>query len=446
MNIIIIGGGIVGSTLSQMLSKLNHKVTIVESNIDRMEELDVLRDSDIVYGDGTSASTLVHAGVRDCDYLLAMTNDDRSNILACAVGSSLGAKKTLARVHDQVFADTTFLNYQLHFGIDQFVDPEALAAQELLKVIRSPERVTLETFAHGNIQIQHILVGQISNVVGREVIDFQSEKDILVAYIFRNNEFVPVTPGLKVEAFDKIAFVGHPNALFNIHELLNPEHTYKDCSIILMGGTELAINLIHLLDHPRFKINLIDQNKYRCQTLAKRFPRINVIQGDATSPELLQKNLDHADFFISCTKNDEANFMTALQAINIGCRGALTVISNPHYEAILSQFTDKIQKAVSPRNEVIKTVFSFISDENFIEHASLSENKVKLLEFKLAPNSLLAGKKINEISFPKNCILAILKHKFMAKIPQGDDKLLGGDHLIMICPNDAVENLKNYFA
>lgn len=447
MNVIIIGGGVVGSTLSRMLSEQNHKVTIVESNINRMEELEALKDADIIYGDGTSATTLVHAGVRDCDYILAMTNDDRSNILACAVGSALGAGKTLARVHDQIFVDTALLNYQLHFNVDRFVDPEALAARELYKKICAPECVEVEVFANGDIQVQSILVDQISNAVGKSVIDLQSEKDgVLVTYVFRDNQFVAITPSLKVQAFDRITFIGRSEALFKIHELLNPEHVYKKCKLFLMGGSEVAVNLIHLLNHSRFEINLIESNKYRCRSLAKNFPHINIIEGDATSRELLEQHIDHANYFVSCTKNDESNFMTALQAIKLGCAAALTVTNKVQYEAILSEFTDKIEKAISPRHEAIKTVFNFISDENFIPLSYLSDGKVRLIEFKVQPKSDIVGKKIMDVAFPKNTVLAVLKHKFVAKIPRDDDTLLAGDHLVMICPSEDMEHLMDFFA
>ena len=118
MKIIIVGAGEVGSYLCSLLSEKAHHVTLIESLEDRAERLDEQLDVKVITGNGSSAEVLVKAGVDECDYFLAMTSDDKTNIVSSSLAKALGAKTTLARIHDQTYSDTSIVNYQLHFGID----------------------------------------------------------------------------------------------------------------------------------------------------------------------------------------------------------------------------------------------------------------------------------------------------------------------------------------
>ncbi|MEC8330018.1 MAG: NAD-binding protein, partial [Verrucomicrobiota bacterium] len=137
MKIIIIGAGEVGHNLTSMLAASGHDVTLIERSASLCKRLDEEQNARIVTGNGSSARQLVEVDVSDCDAFLAMTSDDRTNIISSSLAKGLGARNTIARIHDDTYSDNSLINYQLHFGIDLLVNPEAICAVELAKSIRN---------------------------------------------------------------------------------------------------------------------------------------------------------------------------------------------------------------------------------------------------------------------------------------------------------------------
>ena len=112
----------------------------------------VLRES------GSSALALQRAGIDHCDFFLALTSNDETNLVASSIARALGARTTFARVHDETYRDSSVIDYQEHFGIDLLFNPERLAAVEIAKHIRNPDRVAVEDFARGQIEVQLVQV------------------------------------------------------------------------------------------------------------------------------------------------------------------------------------------------------------------------------------------------------------------------------------------------
>jgi len=158
MRIIIVGAGEVGSYLCETLSRLDHDVTVIERDEERAAKLNHELDVRVLTAIGSSARTLIKAGVEKCDYFLAMSRNDETNLVSSSLAKALGARFTFTRIHDQTFRDNSIVNYQNHFGIDHLINPERLAAVEIAKAIRNPGRVAVEDFARGYIEVQLVHV------------------------------------------------------------------------------------------------------------------------------------------------------------------------------------------------------------------------------------------------------------------------------------------------
>ncbi len=144
MRIIVAGSGDVGSYLCKVLSEARYDVTLIEAMEEIAQEMENSLDVRVIVGNAASAKCLQKAGVADCDYFMSMTSDDQSNILACSIAKQMGAKHSIARVHDTVYTDSSIVDYKEYFKIDYLLNPEALSAVELAKLIRNPERVAVK--------------------------------------------------------------------------------------------------------------------------------------------------------------------------------------------------------------------------------------------------------------------------------------------------------------
>lgn len=434
MKIIIIGAGEVGHNLCSTLSAAGHDVTLIEKSRERCERLDEEQNARIVTGDGSSARQLVEVGVAKCDAFLAMTSDDRTNIISCSLAKGLGAKNTIARIHDETYGDNSIINYQLHFGIDLLVNPEAICAVELAKEIRSAGRVVVEHFARGQIEVQQQRVAGGSRLIGKKLKELKLDPLVRIGYVQRGEVTEIANADTELLEDDIVTLFGHPEALFPMRERFDPKQRVDVSRVVLFGGSETAINLIQLLKNPRFKIRVIEKDLERCRQLAERFPHVTVIHGDATSVRLLEEEqIDSADYFVACTKDDEENILTCIQASKLGAAHVQLLINKGDYDDLLGMLQSRldIEFAVSPRRATADFMVRNLSNAAVTPLVEMPDGS-RILEMRISHSSPAIGKMIKDIHLPVGCLLVALLHKFKAKVPAADDTILAGDRVVVI--------------
>jgi len=434
MKIIIVGAGEVGSNLSTVLAAAGHDVTLIEKSESHCERLEEEQNARVVTGNGSSARQLVEVGVAKCDAFLAMTSDDRTNIISCSLAKGLGAKNTIARIHDETYSDTSVMNYQLHFGIDLLVNPEAICAVELAKEIRSAGRVEVEHFARGQIEVQRQRVARGSRLIGKKLKDMKLDSQVRIGYVQRGDQTEIANAETMLQEDDVVTLFGHPEVLFGLREKFDPKQKIELSRVVLFGGSETAINLIHLLKNPRFKIRVIEKDKLHCKRLAERFPHITVIHGDATSIRLMEEEqIDCADYFVACTKDDEENILTCIQASKLGAKHVQLLINKGDYDDLLDMLQSRldIEVAVSPRRATAEFMLRNLSNASVARLAEMPDGS-RLLELRISHASPAIGRTVKDIHLPNGCLLVALLHKFKAKVPSADDTILAGDRVVVI--------------
>ena len=447
MKIIIVGAGEVGGYLCELLSKQAHDVTLIESSHRIAQDLEESCDARIVIGNGSSAEVLTKANVSDCDFFLAMTSEDRTNLISCSLAKALGAKSTIVRFHDQTYTDNSFVNYQLHFGADYMLNPEGLCAVELAKSIRNPGSVAVENFARGQIEVQQIRVAIESRLAGTKLKDLQLSTRI--GYVQRNDELEVASANTSLRGNDVVTAFGSSEELFELNRMLDPRSVADQARVVLFGGSETAIALVRLLANPRYKIRIIEEDANLCAQLAEKFPDINLIHGNATSLRLLEEeHIGQTDYFVACTKRDEDNIMTGLQASKLGAPHVQLVINKPDYENVLQNLksTLGVELMVSPRVATANEVLRYLSAEPVVELATLPNQTSKILEIRIAHDNPFSGRNLREIPFPEGCVVVALLHKFQVKVPGAKDSILGGDRIVIITNDENVEQVKDLLA
>lgn len=445
MKIVVVGAGEVGRHLCLTLSEDRHDVTVIETAENIAEELEESQNVKVVEGNGASARILKEAGVGHCDFFLAMTSEDTTNLLASSLAKALGAKTTIARIHDQTYADNSLLNYQLHFGIDFLINPEALGAVALAKAIRNPGRVAVENFARGEVEVQQVQLSSRSRLSGKRLRDTHLPSGVRVGIISRKGVTQVPTANSELQAGDLLTLVGPPEALYEIRPKFEPHaQTDKHLRIVLFGGSETAIALVRLLKAPRFRVRLIESDRERCKQLAEEFPHITVIHGSATSLRLLEEEqVGSADFFVACTKDDEDNIMTSLQARKLGVKRVMLIFNKPDYEGVLDELrgTLGVELAVSPRQSTVAEVMRYLSKRRYQELASLPQDSGKIIEARVSPNSSVINTPLKDLQLPSGCVIIVLMHRFQAKVPGAEDKLLPEDRLVIIVQESQLSKL-----
>ena len=444
MKIIIVGAGEVGRYLSQILSERDDDVTLIEASEEVAAGLDEEQDARVIVGNGASAAVLESAGVKSCDFFLAMTSHDQLNIVACSLANRLGAKYTAARIHDQVYSDISVVNYQEHFNIDYLLNPEALCAVEFAKAIRNPERVAVEDFARGEIEVQRVEVAAESKILNKPFRNIKFPQGVRLGYVQRGGKMFIATAETELKEGDIVTVLGSSQNLFEQSRIFTGEKSLAKKSIVIYGATDIAISLVRLLSHPRFQIRIIEPDMNLCRALAEKFPRATIINGSATSLKLLEEvDVGKCDYFVACTRDDEENIMTGLQAKKLGAGHIHLAINKPDYEPVLNNLSELmgLDLVLSPRRATASEILRYVSKDKFAKVGKLDDENVELIEVRVSEKSACAGKKISEANLPHGCIIAALMHKNTSKVPSAGDEINAGDRLIVILSKENVKKV-----
>jgi trk system potassium uptake protein TrkA len=448
MKILIAGIGQVGRYLGNILSQNGHDVTLIDNSEQTILQLEDEIDARLIFGNGSSASVLIQAEVSRCDYFLAMTSDDMTNLVASSIAKALGARHTLCRIHDETYSDHTIINHQLHFGIDSLVNPELLSAVELAKRLRHPHRVAVESFAKGQIEVQQFRVGTGSNIINQPLHKLRLGKNVRVGLIQRDQKSQIAQADSELQTGDLVTLFGKPDDLYEARSLFDPKADQENVRVVLFGGGEIAIGLIRLLNNPRFKIRVIERDHPTCRLLASKFPHITVIHGEGTSLRLLEEEqIGNADYFIACTKNDEYNIMACLQAGKLGSRHLQMVVNKPDYEDILERMQGAlgIEHLVTPHIAAGEEVLRYLQSGDCTELMQLPNDVGSVVEVHISLENPLVGKTLREISLPSGCIIVALQHLFQARVPGAEDKILAEDRVLALVSKPQMQAFKEKF-
>ena len=443
MRILIVGAGEVGNYLAETLSRQNHDVTVIEHDESVAGTLDEHSDVRVLRESGSSARALVRADVAHCDFFLALTSDDETNLVSSSLAHALGAATTFARVHDETFRDTSVLNYQTHFGIDLLLNPERLAAVEIAKHIRNPDRVAVEDFARGQVEVQLLEVHAKSRVTGKPLSELKLSPKMRIALVKRDDATTVATASTVLQAGDLVTVCGPPDVLFEVRSVFDPaESGSRSIRVVIMGGGEMGVSLVRLLSNPRIKLRIIERDIHRCRFLADRFPNVTVIHGEGTSLRLLEEeHVGDADFFVACTRDDEDNVMTCLQARKLGVQRVMLAINRADYNEIVqtSKATLGVDVAVSPRLATAAEVLRYVSREKYTELAKLPGDAGRLIEVKVAPKSELDGRTVRDVNWPVGSVILAVQHRGEARTPGPEDIIHAGDRLVTLLQPQLLE-------
>ena len=157
MQIIIVGCGKVGQTLAEQLSNENHDIVVIDTNAEKLRTITGEVDAMGIVGNGASYQTLVDAGIKDADLLIAVTNSDEQNLLCCVIAKKASNCKTIARVRNPIYyAERDFLREEL--GLAMIINPELTSASEIARLFQFPSAIKIDTFAKGRIEMIHFRV------------------------------------------------------------------------------------------------------------------------------------------------------------------------------------------------------------------------------------------------------------------------------------------------
>jgi len=446
MNIAITGAGEIGRHFARELSQRGHEVRILERDAALAEELNERLDAKVICGDGSTVTALVNADLHECDLFVSLTGDDATNLIAASVAKSLGAERSIARVRPGRHAEQWLLSYRDHFNIDHLLCTERLAALELAKYIRNPNRLAVEELCHGRIELQRAVVSPASELADESIASLKLPDRVRIAFIQRHGRnFIPA-PDDGLEAADIVTLFGDPARLPEaMAQLQATPDQQAEHNVVILGGGAHGTALAELLEGAKCRIRVMERDPAECQRLANHLTHSTILNVDATSlSELKEEQVGEADFFLAVTGHDEDNVMMCLQAQTLGARHTIALVERADYADIITERREQlgITAAVSPRSVASRDLLRFVTAEKYHHVMTLSDD-MEVLGFPIAQGAKVAGRTVRDLPPLQGAVLVAAIRRNQAFVPAADDVFNPGDtYYALVTPDSRRELVK----
>jgi len=435
MKIIILGAGQVGGTLAEHLASEANDITVVDTDGERLRDLGDRLDIRTVQGRGSLPTVLRQAGADDADMLVAVTNSDETNMVACQVAYTLFHTPTkIARVRESSYLTHKELFDNEAIPVDVLISPEQVVTNYIRRLIEHPGALQVIDFAKGKAQLVAVKAYYGGPLVGQQLRQIRAHMpnvDTRVAAIFRRDRPIKPQGDTSIEADDEVFFIAARHDIRAVMgELRRLDETNK--RVVIAGGGQIGERLAEAIES-RYQVKIIEKNLARCRQLSDNLESTVVLQGSASDRDLMvEEGIAQADIFLALTNDDEANIMSSLLAKRLGTRRVMALINNPAYVDLVQG--GEIDIAISPQLATIGTLLAHVRRGDIVSVHSLRRGAAEAIEAIAhgdTRSSKVVGKAIADIQLPEGTTIgAIIRHD-QVLIAHGDTVIETGDHVIL---------------
>ncbi|WP_018141442.1 MULTISPECIES: Trk system potassium transporter TrkA [unclassified Thioalkalivibrio] len=435
-HIIILGAGQVGQSLAEALSADGIDITMVDYRAEMLAELEDRFDIKTVHGFAAHPGVLRAAGAQDASMLIAVTNSDETNMVACQVASTLFNIETkIARVRARDYHETPELFAQDAMPVDMLISPEAIVTSHIQRLIEHPGSLQVLEFAEGRVSLVGVRAYYGGPLVGHELKNLQSDMPGIhtrVAAIFRKDRSIQPDGNTVIEADDEVFFVAAKKNIRAVtSELRKLEKPYK--RILIAGGGNIGERLAETLSK-RYRVKVIERDSDRADHLARSLPsNVLVLHGDSADDRFLESiNVEHSDVFCAVTNDDQANIFAGMLAKRWGVRKVMSLINRPSYVDLLQSGT--IDVAISPQQATISALLARVREGGTATVHALRRGAAEAIETVVngdARTSQVVDRTIDEIDFPEGTSVGAVVRGEEVIIPHHDTVIHAGDHVIL---------------
>lgn len=443
MYAVIVGAGEVGSHIATILSQEGHEVAVIERDATvcaRLgEELDVLA----LQGNGASRVTLERASMGRADLLVAVTDSDEVNMIACMAAKQVGVGLTVARIRNQEYIEDSGELTAGFVGVDQVIQPETAVADEIIKLAAVPGALDVETFAHGQVVVVEVEANPASPVLGIPLRALGLPEGVLVTAVLRGNETAVPRGDSCLEGRDRVFLTGKAEAAVAAAGLLTGQSGAPK-KVILMGCGEIGMRIALGLEARRGRLTVFEKDAERAALAAATLRRSLVIEDEGIDEEVLvREGVDSADLFISATGDDRLNILTALVAKQLGAKRTIAVVDRSEFSRVVESIG--VDVAISPRRMTASAVLRFIRAGSVVSAAVLEKSAGEVLEFEIAPGCPVCGRTLAEIDFPEGALVGALVRGDQVRVPDGRAELAEGDVAVVFTLPRALRAVEKLF-
>ena len=448
MKIIIVGAGEVGFHIASHLSQENKEVVIIDRDPGAIRRVSDSLDVQVVEGSGSSPVVLEAAGIKDAEIILAVTDSDEANLVACLVANILSpTTKKLARVRSGDF-DQYHDNLREHAPhIDNIINPEIEVVKTIESMLRVPGAADVGEFADGRILFIGVYLDKTSRLAGiklTELPDKVTTARPLIAAIVREEELIIPRGDDRLMPGDLVYFISEKDKLQDTLAVFD-KHDKPANRVLIVGGGNIGLRLAKRLEATANYCKIIEKDAARCALLAESLSKTVVLCGDGSDQGLLaEENIQDMDAVVTLTDDEETNILASLLAKRMGARKSVTKISKFSYFPLMKAIG--IEQVVSPRLSAVNSILQHIRRGKVLSAISIKGEQAEVMEALALETSDIVDKPLKQISFPKGALVAGIIRRDKIIIPSGDSVIQPDDRIIIFARRQAIPKIEKILA
>jgi len=446
MRVGVVGVGEIGSYVADRLSREGHDVVVIDSNRRRLQQIDDRLDVMTVLGSGSSPKTLQEARLDKTDLLVAVTDRDEVNLIACLHAKQMGVARTVARLEQRDLRSRSGLEIRRAIGVDLVLDPDDETAAEILDLLSYQGASDVAEMAGGEVLLIGARLDEEAPLVGRRISElakeYAPEWDFLFGTITRDSSTIIVRDDHVFQTHDLIRVVAKRRGRAEIMGLLGLQRN-PIRKVLLLGGGRTAALLAERLVPRGVDVVIVDVRAERCQELSESTPGALILQGDVTDIDLLiEEEVGSFDAVVALTGDDDANILACLFAKAEGARETIAVVHRLSLLGLLDQVG--IDAALSPRTASANSVLRFVRGDVAAVETFL-EGEAEVIELEVKPGTRAVGAAVADLHLPRDVLIGAIVRDGKAEIARGRSVLRVRDHVILFAMPELVDEVHRVF-
>ena len=451
MKILILGAGQVGASAAYHLSREEtNEVTVVDKRADVLRELQDRLDIRTVVGHAAYPEVLERAGANDVDIIVALTDTDETNMIACQVAYTMFHTPTkIARIRSAEYMNSKQLFSQDAIPIDVRISPEQLVCEYIEQLILYPGASQVLDFADGRIRLVGVRADRDGLLVGQRIATLKEHipnSEARIAAIYRNGKPVVPDGDTVIQENDEVFFISDRK---DIRVFMSEMRRLEDPvrRVVIAGGGNIGVRLALALEHTN-QVKIIERDPERARNISEQLNKAIVLVGDAADEELLlEENIDSVDVFCALTNSEEANILSSMLAKQLGAHKVMALINRVSYVDLVE--ASSIDIAISPQQITIGSLLAHVRRGDVVKVHSLRRGAAEAIEaiaHGSPEESKVVGRAIGNIDLPKGSSIVALVRGNQVIIAHHDTVVERDDHVILfLTDRRKIESLEKLF-
>ena len=451
MQIIIVGCGELGISLTAQLSSENNQISVIDTNYHIVKHTANTYDVLGIVGNGASYYTLSEADIEHTDLLIAVTESDELNLLCCIIAKKAGHCQTIARVCNPMYLqDSQFIREEL--DLSMIINPEFSVAQEISRLLNFPSAIEIDVFSNGYVEALSYLVSENSPLDGLPIYSLRQDlkTNILIAAVSRNNDVTIPNGNFILRSGDMISIIApHRDCRDFFHKI--GLKTKKVKNTILIGGSNISVYLTKMLEKMAINVKIIEADPHLCEELSNLLPHTTIIHGNGNDEALLdEERLSDADSVVTLIDSDEENILLSLYIMDKVNTKVVTKISRLQLGDVAKKLN--LGSIVYPQKTTIETILRYVRatksslGSNIETLSRFMDNRVEALEFIVRENPKITNIPLLELSLKTDIIIGCILRGNIVIYPSGKDVIMPGDYVIVVSTPQQLRDIEDILA